>query len=299
MTKFYNIAIVLSFVGLWINAILPQNLEIILGFLLIFSFGILHGSNDILILDTIENKKSHFPFLRILTTYILTVLIAVVVFYMLPSLALLLFILFSGFHFGQQHWEHKELNTSFLVQNLFYAVYGLFVLNLLFVCQSQEVTAIVDIITKQKITANLIEYTFIINAVLLLILGSYLFFKNAGFKTQLIAEGFYLLLFAIIFKVGTLIWSFAIYFIFWHSIPSLLEQIQFIYGTISKKSVWTYCKKALPYWLVSIAGMGILVYLFEDSSLFYALFFSFIAAVTFPHTIVINKLFMNKKTQPD
>ncbi|GAA4281998.1 Brp/Blh family beta-carotene 15,15'-dioxygenase [Gaetbulibacter aestuarii] len=299
MTNFYNIAIVLSFVGLWINAILPQNLEIILGFLLIFSFGILHGSNDILILDTIENKKSQFPFLKILITYVITVLIVVVVFYMLPSFALLLFILFSGFHFGQQHWEHKDLNVSMVVKNMFYAIYGLLVLNLLFVCQSKDVINIVDIITGQKITVTLIQYTFIVNTILLITAAGYLLLKNSDLKSQLLAEVFYLLLFAIIFKVGTLIWSFAIYFIFWHSIPSLLEQIQFIYGNISKKSIWDYCKKALPYWLVSLTGMAVLVYLFEDTALFYALFFSFIAAVTFPHTIVINKLFMNKKTQPE
>ena len=298
MTNFYNVAIILSFIGLWINAILPENLEIILGFILIFSFGILHGSNDILILDTIQNKSNTNPFSQILLTYISVVLSAVVIFYFLPSVAVILFIIFSGFHFGEQHWENQNLNTSKSIRNLFYLFYGLFVLNLLFICQPKEVITVVDTITGQNISEAFIQYTFAINSILLVFTVLYLLLKKPDLKRQLLTEGFYLLLFAVIFKVGTLIWSFAIYFIFWHSIPSLIEQIEFIYGGVTKRSLWSYCKKALPYWLISIAGIGVMIYIFKDSSLFYALFFSFIAAVTFPHTIVINKLFKNKKTQP-
>jgi beta-carotene 15,15'-dioxygenase len=84
------------------------------------------------------------------------------------------------------------------------------------------------------------------------------------------------LVFAVIFKVGSLIWGFALYFIFWHSIPSLNDQIRFIYGNYSFNNFKLYLKSALAYWLISLLGIVIV---------------SFLAAITFPHAYVILKMF--------
>ncbi len=78
MKNIYNIAIVLSFFGLWITSLFPKELEIILGFILIFSFGILHGSNDLLLISSISNTKTKYPFFKVLVIYLLTVLSAVI-----------------------------------------------------------------------------------------------------------------------------------------------------------------------------------------------------------------------------
>jgi Brp/Blh family beta-carotene 15,15'-monooxygenase len=137
----------------------------------------------------------------------------------------------------------------------------------------------------------------ICNVVIIIVLSFYIFFKSKTFKKIILAEIFYLLIFTIVFKVSTLIWGFTIYFILWHSIPSLIEQVKFIYGELSKKTVLNYCKKAFPYWIISLIGIAIVYVMFNDAKMFNALFFSFIAAVTFPHTLVINKMFINKKAQ--
>jgi hypothetical protein len=55
-----------------------------------------------------------------------------------------------------------------------------------------------------------------------------------------------------------------------------------------------YTKAALPYWLVSLFGMGLLYFAFKDEKHFQSLFFAFIAAVTFPHAIVMLKMFSKK-----
>jgi Brp/Blh family beta-carotene 15,15'-monooxygenase len=109
-----------------------------------------------------------------------------------------------------------------------------------------------------------------------------------------IAELFTLLVLVIIFKSSSLIWGFTIYFIIWHSIPSLLEQIRFAYGSLDRKNIINYTKAALPYWLVSLVGMTLLYFVFKDEKHFYSLFFAFIAAVTFPHSIVMLKMFTKK-----
>ena len=55
-----------------------------------------------------------------------------------------------------------------------------------------------------------------------------------------------------------------------------------------------YIKNAFPYWLVSIIGIIILFYVFRNEKHFYSLFFAFIAAVTFPHAIVMMSMFAKK-----
>jgi Brp/Blh family beta-carotene 15,15'-monooxygenase len=97
--------------------------------------------------------------------------------------------------------------------------------------------------------------------------------------------------------VSTLIWGFTIYFIFWHSIPSLYEQITYIYKDFNNVNIFSYLKKAFPYWIISLIGIAIVYYIFKEEKLFYAIFFSFLAAITFPHALVMNKMFTNKKTQ--
>lgn len=299
MQNIYNTSIILSFAGLWLTSYVSGQLEIIFGFILIFSFGILHGSNDILLINSIAKSKGKNTFVKVLFSYLLTVFSAVIVFYFFPLVALFFFVLFSAFHFGEQHWEYRELKLSIRVKGSLYLIYGMLILNILFVLNSSDVIEIVASISNTTITQKLIVYSFICSATIFALLLVYLLFKSKPFKSIILKEIAYLLIFAIIFKVSTLIWGFTIYFIFWHSIPSLYEQVSFIYGNFDKQTVLKYMKTAFPYWLASIIGITIVYFIFKDDTIFNAIFFSFIAAVTFPHALVINKMFDNKKTQPN
>jgi Brp/Blh family beta-carotene 15,15'-monooxygenase len=109
-----------------------------------------------------------------------------------------------------------------------------------------------------------------------------------------LTELFSLVVLTIIFSSSTLIWGFTIYFIVWHSIPSLSEQIKFVYGDFKLESVLKYCKSAAPYWIISLIGMVGLYTIFSGDKHFYSLFFAFIAAVTFPHAFVMVKMFSKK-----
>ena len=51
MNNIFNFSIVSSFLGLWISTHVPESFELILGFTLIFTFGMIHGSNDLLIIN--------------------------------------------------------------------------------------------------------------------------------------------------------------------------------------------------------------------------------------------------------
>jgi Brp/Blh family beta-carotene 15,15'-monooxygenase len=106
---------------------------------------------------------------------------------------------------------------------------------------------------------------------------------------------YYLIIFTIIFKTANLIWAFAIYFVIWHSLPSIRDQVKFIYGSVNKETIKSYVITAFPFWITSLFGIFLLYIFLKDFFMFETLFFSFLAAITFPHVIVVIQMFKNKK----
>ncbi|TXD84175.1 hypothetical protein ESY86_06210 [Subsaximicrobium wynnwilliamsii] len=289
--KTRNISIVSSFVCLWLASLLASDLETVCGFILIFSFGILHGANDLLLFDKMALRKGKSTHFIILAIYIGLVILVFSLFLVIPLWALSVFIVFSAYHFGEQHWERSTLNSPVWIKKLFFGIYGLFVLALLFVLNATEVLQIVYSISSYQFSPKILEYGFIIISLMFLAITGYLAFKQKNFRKNGIEELLYLLVFSIIFKISSLIWGFAIYFIFWHSLPSLYDQITFVYKDFNTKNALAYTKAAFPYWLISVVAMVAFYFVFKSMDIFYALFFSFLAAVTFPHTFAIHTMF--------
>ena len=292
-----NIAIVSSFICLWLASLLNKDLETLLGFILILSFGILHGSNDILIFESLSYLKAKQSKLVMLAVYVGIVIFIFILFSILPLFALAVFIVFSAYHFGEQHWEQLKFEGHRFLKSLFYTSYGLFILFLLFIFNTQDVIEIIETISNYRLEPNLIQALFYGICVLLGLSTVLVTLKNRNIIQNAITEILYLLVLSVIFKISSLIWGFAIYFIFWHSLPSLYDQVNFIYKKFDKNSLLAYTKNAAPYWLISVVAIVVFYYVFNEIDIFYALFFSFLAAVTFPHSVTINTMFkkINKK----
>jgi len=293
MKKIYRFSIVSSFLCLWITSLLPESIELTLGFLLIFTFGMIHGSNDILIINQIK-KHSERGLFKVLLTYLMVVSSAVLIFYFTPILALILFISFSSYHFGEQHWEEllSKLNKSLRI--IFFFNYGLFILYLIFFFNLSSVIDIVYEITGIKLYTIFCNEIILGLSLMLIAILIYAYYNKILNLGSIFKELFSVVILAVIFNSSSLIWGFSIYFILWHSIPSLLDQVSFIYGDLKKENVLKYVKNAFPYWLISIIGMTLLFLMFKHEKHFYTLFFAFIAAVTFPHAIVMLSMFSKK-----
>ena len=295
MNNIFKFSIVTSFLGLWITTHVPENFELVLGFILIFTFGMIHGSNDLLIINKILEKSKYYSKFSILIAYLLIVSLAILVFYLLPALALSLFVLFSAYHFGEQHWEHSFIKCNKSLKSVFYFCYGMLILYLLFAFNDIGVKSIVFEITGFKIDNLFILPVLItLSCFIGIVLAIELYSKRLTTEIVL-TELFSLVVLAIIFNSSSLIWGFTIYFILWHSIPSLAEQIKFVYGDFKLESTLKYCKSASPYWIISLVGMIVLYTIFVGEKHFYSLFFAFVAAVTFPHAFVMVKMFSKKK----
>jgi hypothetical protein len=73
------------------------------------------------------------------------------------------------------------------------------------------------------------------------------------------------------------------------------DQINFLYGSVSFENFKKYFNSAFFYWIISLIGILLLYIIFKNEYFFDALFFSFLAAITFPHVWVIVTMFKTKK----
>lgn len=286
-----NFSVVATFFSLWLAVQFEEAAENLLAYALILTLGILHGANDLKLIEKSDTFVAMGKgFLKILFYYVLFVFVSAIFFYFLPVVALLLFVVFSGYHFGEQHWNAR-IGTTSILSRVFFLSYGLFILFLLFSLHIGAVSDIIQNLTVIVVPPSLYLYGTAVLGLLSLLGLLKLTFKNKGLKAFFFRELFYVGVFYVVFGTASLLWSFGIYFVLWHSIPSLADQIRFLYGNLSRNNVTKYVKASLPYWMVSIVGLFLMLYFFSDdleSSL--PLFFSFLAAITFPHVLVINKM---------
>ncbi|MGB5190179.1 Brp/Blh family beta-carotene 15,15'-dioxygenase [Robiginitalea sp.] len=286
-----NAMMVTTFFFLWLAIFFGETVEETLAFTLIFSFGILHGANDLEIL-----RRKGWPDRKLksgrnmLIAYVGFVILSALLFYLIPMLALVIFISFSAYHFGEQHWIRRQ-GKHLPLQKLLFFTYGLVVLFLLFYSHADEVSEVILGITGVSVP------TIWFGRVLLVSLGLFVVILCTNFfRSQLVRyalrEFLLLGLFFLVFNTASLLWAFAIYFVVWHSIPSLADQLRLLYGTISLKSGLQYVKSSAVYWVGALVTLAVAFLVLKDSEFGYLpLFFSFLAAITFPHVLVITRLY--------
>ena len=276
-----------TFFFFWFSIQFGSFVEDSVAFLLIVSLGILHGANDLLILS--KGKKNKHAYIKHLMVYLSIMLFCVLTYFFSSFLAISLFILLSSYHFGEEHLGEKiAVNSIF---NFFYYMsYGVFIFSMLFYESTANVDEIMRELTNTTFTKLQIKFSLILSSSILLAMSLYLVFKKIVDVKKLLKEIFYLGLLFLVFKTSTLILSFAVYFILWHSIPSIINQVEFVYGDLTKKSILSYVKKAIIYWVISIIGMFVIYQLIPHMSLFSTIIFVVLFAVTAPHTWVMYRM---------
>jgi len=294
--KYDKIAVFLTFFALWLINYVSEESQLTLSFLLILSVGLLHGSNDISILSHLDGKKNKNRSLILLLGYILVVALNAVLFFFIPAFALLIFVLLSGIHFGEQHLQNKFQIQNKTFRYFLHSCYGLLIFFLLFSTNTNETLSVVFDITQYRLPEETftigLYITGIITLVSLFILASQ---KKLKWE-QLAFELFLFVIFGIIFKLANLVWGFAIYFIFWHSIPSIIEQLGFLYNEVTWKSFFKYTKSAFLIWIISFLSVLALVWWANSNeNLVLALFFAFLGAITFAHSLLMSFMFISKE----
>ncbi|MFY9242792.1 MAG: Brp/Blh family beta-carotene 15,15'-dioxygenase [Polaribacter sp.] len=285
--NYQNFKILITVFLFWISIQFEKPIEDSIAYVLVVSIGIMHGANDLLILYL--KKINRNGFLRNFIIYISIVSICALFYLLSPFLSILLFIFISSYHFGEEHLSIKaSLNASF--DTIYFIVYGLLIFSMLFYETLFEVNTIMLELSKNTFSELLVQITFITSFVIFVVMSLYLCWKKKIEIKEFLNEIFFLGLLFLVFKTSSLILSFAIYFIFWHSIPSIIHQIVFISGDVTKKSILFYVKKALLFWLISIVGLFVLYQFIPEVTLLSTIIFVILLSVTAPHIWVMYKM---------
>ena len=285
--KKYRLHFFSTLIFLVLNTILSVENQSIISFILIFSFGLVHGANDIQLIQkkTLDYSVQFFSYSILL--YIFIVIVGILIFFFVPKFGLLFFILFSSFHFGEQHLGMYDIKSKYLIiKNILYISYGSTILGLLFSLQWLDTHVIIYEISELFISKKIMELFFYSGFSVFFIIS--LSYKNL--RKFLWIETVLLIFLGFFFSKASLLLSFSVYFVFWHSIPSILDQLNFLYEKDNSGKI-KYLLSSMPYWIMSILGLfGFYFYFHTKPDTFLPLFFSFLAAITFPHTIVMGWL---------
>ena len=285
--NYENFMIFFTFFLFWISIQFGEVVEDFLAYIMVISVGILHGANDLLILSTKERKDKKL--IKNLLIYIGIILLCVVIYLLSSFVAIVLFVVLSAYHFGEEHLSHK-INVNFVFNAVYFLSYGLFIFALLFYQSMSDVDVIMKELTGRTFSKIQIEITLIVSAIFLSIGSVYLILMKRNESVLFLREFLYLVLLFLVFNTSSLILGFAIYFILWHSIPSIIHQIEFISGNLNKRNVVAYVKKALIYWVISIAGLLVLYQLLPEIKILATVVFVILFAVTAPHTWVMHRM---------
>ena len=275
-----------TFLLFWVSIQFGQIIEDSIAYVIVLSIGIIHGSNDFTILK--KQKKNTIDLIKSTSFYLFLILLCIACYLINSFVAILFFVILSSYHFGEQHLENKFTGSKY-VKSIIYVVYGMLIFSLIFIENLKDVEVIMRNLTGEIIPNSWIETMLVSSSLLLIILITYQFTRKINPKIQIVRELFYILLLYLVFKSSSLILGFAIYFVLWHSIPSILDQTKFLSGGYTFKKILEYLKTAFVYWLISITGLVIAYYYFSES-LFNSMIFIVLFAVTAPHVWVMNRM---------
>ena len=283
----YRLHFFSTLIFLAVNIFLNTENQSIISFILIFTFGLIHGANDI---QLIQKKTLNFSvnfFINSILLYVFIVILGILIFFFVPDFGLIFFILFSSFHFGEQHLGSYQIDSkNIFVKIILYTSYGSIILGLLFSLQWLDTHVIIYEISELFISKKATELYFYVAFTTFFVIS--LYYKNL--RKLLWIETILIIFLGFFFSRASLLLSFSVYFVFWHSIPSILDQLNFLYQKDNTRKM-KYFLSSLPYWIMSILGLfGFYFYFHTKPETFLPLFFSFLAAITFPHTIVMGWL---------
>ena len=294
MLKIFNSRISIICISLIVSYFVSDLYENILGFILILSIGVVHGANDLLIINKYSKKETKRSEALYFFYYLTIVFLGFVFFYVFPSIALLTFVIVSIYHFGEQHWEvNLSKSDSVNLNKVFLFIFhGIIFFIIIFMNNLKIVNEVLSSFNINPLENYYLLLALIVFSVLYFLFLLYL--KNL--RKYLFNEAIFFSLLFLLTINTTLIFGFAIYFIFFHSLLSIKDQIKFIYDDDNPKNLKKYIITSMPYFILALTFLLIfyLVVDFEKINLL-PIIFTFLAAITFPHVLVIEKMYRHLK----
>jgi len=271
--------------------------QLVVLFVTLFTLGIPHGALDFYIDKKVNNTAGLKHKYIFLFKYFLNMIVYSLVWYFFPTIAILIFIGLTAFHFGEIDWLGKSYNG---IHKFIYSLLGLsWILFLLsknidtaidvFVLLGQSKMQAAEYIYFAKIILPISQAALVIIHIVLFFSSRYFFSDNKQFFFAVMQIGCLTIL-----NMLLPLWlCFSFYFGLWHSILSF-DKIRQEFGINNSLSGWLQLLgKATPYALA--AWTGIIVFMIWslkswDIKEILPLLFIGIAVLALPHLQVFTKL---------
>jgi beta-carotene 15,15'-dioxygenase len=293
--RFIAVAAITVFFGI-LGFYLPDFLLKIQYFLLgglTLVIGLPHGATDFLLFQHLQGLKiSKKQVIMFFSGYLLAVFAYFLSWVVFPLPSLLLFLAISMYHFGQSNWQ--DLRFSKGLSYLLFLSWGAFVLGGSVLWHWEESKIVIGQLIgfvpnySAELMVSIQWFLLLLNVILIVLL----FLTKKINKYHVVIEFSKLGLLSFLLYFSPLVVGFTIYFTLWHSLESLVNQMDFFRRQIPKFSISDYYRQSAPYTLLAVLGlMGLVLgqsLFFAESSLI-SLFLVLIACVTLPHIFLIEE----------
>ena len=258
--------------------------------------GVPHGASDYLIfrqlLNGVEtrNRKVIFGIF-----YFSVVLAYALLWWLSPMSAFILFLVIAVYHFGQSNWRYVQF-TSKLRETFTYMIWGGLVVGVPVLLYYQESALIIFEITSYQLTLEHYRWPIIFMLLVINIINIAQLSQDGVLKEgDLRREMFNILLLTLLFFTTPLLIGFGVYFVFWHSVGSTLDQITLFKKFNKSYSVKQYLMKLMPFTISAFVGLGLLYWILGDQMNYginLGVLFLFISIITVPHSILMDRFYL-------
>ncbi len=270
--------------------------------LLILTIGVSHGS-----LDHVKGKKlfNILNIKKISIFYFLYTLIAIsviIIWIIIPSISLMIFLLVASFHFGKEDTQFLISENSYFNQLLFFLKGLLIILAPMFFHFDETITIFKFLLIDNEIFYSTLEFIEVnkilpIGIILSTLSCVYLFLRKFEIKKFIIFLDFFSIL-ILNYYLSPLV-AFTIYFCFLHSIRHSITLIYEIDKNDFKNGLKVFSKKVLPLTILTAIFCLIGIYLlnnnYDFNSSILKIIFIGLASLTFPHILLEYFLEKNEK----
>jgi len=260
----------------WLSAI-----EIPLFIMLVGTIGILHGSLDHQVAFRYFGMQSdRSGWIMFLGGYLGIMLVYGALWYVLPLVALIIFLVLSVWHFGQSDLHTFTMEGG---QSILNVTRSSAVLGVMFGMHITDVQEIVKTVMPLEITADS-GYIIALGS-LLIHLFAVIWYKPQPLKMAL----FDIVWLSLVSTFLPLLLAFAVYFTLWHSLSHLSELRDYLDYDRWTKLIWN----GLPFTvlaLILVVGFATLLPSGENHTDWVLFLFIAISLMTMPHMLLVDKM---------
>ena len=258
--------------------------------------GVPHGASDFLIFRHVLAKQNNGKTKLIFGIgYLMVMLLYGLLWWFSPITAFGIFILISAYHFGQSNWQHVTFKNS-VWEKLTYFLWGTMVIGFPVLLHHEQAALIIFEITgiQLQMAAFRTPVLFLLFAFNLI---NIIQLEEAGLITgrQLTKELTTLFILAGLFLTTPLLIGFGIYFVVWHSLGAVLDQVSILKGFDRTYNFGKYFWKVAPLSVLAFVGLGLLYWMLGDQmnqGVNLGVLFLFISIITVPHSILMDKFYL-------